>query len=406
MSDPRIVIVGAGAAGLSVAETLRRQGFTGPVTLIGAEDSAPYDRPPLSKQYLAGTWDAGQLQLRSTDAIGALNLDLRLGTSALAVDSNARRVSLSDGDTVHYDALAITTGVDARRLRGTENIAGVHTLRTLADVDSLRENIGPGRHLVVVGAGFLGSEAAAAIRTLGAEVTLVSDLVAPLADVIGPEIGAMLMDQHRAHGVHVETGAMVTEVIEVDGRATGVRLHDGRVLAADAVLVAIGSVPAVAWLAGSGIPVATSYPGGVLCDQNCQAVPHVWAAGDIACWPHPDFEERIRLEHRTNAAEQGIAVARNIMADLAGLPQKAFAPVPYIWSDQYDLKIQIYGLPRLRDEVVFVEGSTSEGRLLALYGKEEKVCAALGINAIPQIRQARKLVADHAPIPRKEVLTP
>jgi NADPH-dependent 2,4-dienoyl-CoA reductase/sulfur reductase-like enzyme len=406
MSHPRVVIVGAGAAGLSVAETLRRQGFIGTVTLIGAEDAAPYDRPPLSKQYLAGTWVASKLELRTADAIDLLNLDLRLGVSAFAVDSDARTVALSDGDTARYDALAITTGVSARRLPGTEDIAGVHTLRTVADVNALRENVGSGRHLIVVGAGFLGSEAAAVIRQLGAEVTLVSDLPAPLADVSGPEIGAMLMDQHRAHGVRVETGAMVTEILEVDRRATGVRLRDGRVLAADAVLVAIGSVPATAWLTGSGIPVVTSTPGGVLCDQNCQAAPHVWAAGDIASWPHPDYGDRIRIEHRTNAAEQGMAVARNILADFAGEPQRPFAPIPYIWSDQYDLKIQIYGMPRLRDEVVIVEGSPSGGQLLALYGKESKVCAALGINMIPQTRQARQLVAARAPMPRIEVPTP
>jgi NADPH-dependent 2,4-dienoyl-CoA reductase/sulfur reductase-like enzyme len=259
---------------------------------------------------------------------------------------------------------------------------------------------------VVVGAGFLGSEAAAVARELGAEVTLVSGLPAPLADVIGPEIGTMLIDQHHAHGVRVETGAMVTEILEVDGRATGVRLRDGRTIAAGAVLVAIGSIPATGWLTGSGVPVATSAPGGVLCDQNCQAAPHVWAAGDIACWPHPDFGDRIRIEHRTNAAEQGMAVARNILADFAAEPQTPFAPIPYIWSDQYDLRIQIYGLPRLRDEVVIVEGSPTGGKLLALYGKEAKVCAALGINMIPQIRRARQLVAARAPMPRIEVPTP
>jgi 3-phenylpropionate/trans-cinnamate dioxygenase ferredoxin reductase subunit len=403
MNEPRVVIVGAGAAGLAVAETLRRHGFTGAVTLIGEECTAPYDRPPLSKQYLAGIWDATQLELRTSEVINSLSLDLRLGVSATAVDSDTRTVALSSGDSVRYDALAITTGVKARRLPGAAGIAGVHTLRTLADVDMLRQNLGPARHLVVVGAGFLGSEAASVARELGAEVTLVSDLQAPLADVIGPEIGAMLIDHHRAHGVRVETGAMVTELLEVDGRVTGVRLRDRRTLGADAVLVAIGSVPATDWLADSGIPLMAAAPGGVLCDQNCQAAPSVWAAGDIACWPHPDFGDRIRIEHRTNAAEQGMAVARNILADLTGQPQTPFAPVPYIWSDQYDLKMQIYGLPRMRDEVVIVDGSPAEGKLLALYGESGRVCAALAINMIPQIRKARRLVAERAPMPRVEV---
>jgi 3-phenylpropionate/trans-cinnamate dioxygenase ferredoxin reductase subunit len=216
----------------------------------------------------------------------------------------------------------------------------------------------------------------------------------------------MLMDHHRAHGVRVETGARVTEVATSGGRATGVRLQDGRTLDADAVLVAIGSVPATAWLADSGIPLVASAPGGVMCDENCQAAPHVWAAGDIACWPHPHFGERIRIEHRTNAAEQGMAVARNILADFAGGQQTAFAPVPYIWSDQYDLKIQIYGLPRLRDEVVIVDGSPADRKLLALYGNDRRVCAAVGVNMIPQIRRARAQVADRAPMPRIEVTAP
>jgi 3-phenylpropionate/trans-cinnamate dioxygenase ferredoxin reductase subunit len=304
-----------------------------------------------------------------------------------------------------YDALVIATGVQARRLPGTEHIAGVHTLRTVADVDALRDDIGPGRRLIIVGAGFLGSEAAAVTRLSGTEVTLVSDLQAPLADVIGPDVGTMLINEHRAHGVRVEVGARVTEVLASGGRATGVRLHDGRTLETDAVLVAIGSVPTTAWLSGSGIPVMDSAPGGVRCDENCQAAHRVWAAGDVACWPHPSLGDRLRIEHRTNAAEQGMAVARNILAEFAGETQTPFAPVPYIWSDQYDLKIQIYGLPRLSDEEAIVDGSPANGKLVALYGQRGRVCAALGVNAVRQIREARGLVADRAPMPRIEVAT-
>lgn len=405
MSENHVVIVGAGAAGLSVAETLRRQGFAGRITLVGEEDAPPYDRPPLSKQYLAGEWDAERLWLRPPTAIESLQLDRRFGVAAVAADAQARTVTLSDGESLQYDALAITAGVHARTLPGTDHIAGLHTLRTMADVDGLRNEIRAGRELLIVGAGFLGSEAAAVARQAGAEVTLVSDLQAPLADVVGAEVGEMLMDYHRAHGVRVETGARVEQVLQSDGRTTGVRLGDGRTLAADAVLLAIGSVPATAWLEGSGIPVNTAAPGGVLCDENCQATAGVWAAGDIASWSHPVFGERIRIEHRTNAGEQGMAVARNILAEFAGEKQKPFAPVPYIWSDQYDLKIQIYGLPRLRDEVVISAGAAENRQLLALYGNNKKVCGALSVNMIREIREARKLVANHAPMPKVEVTT-
>lgn len=403
MSENHVVIVGAGAAGLSVAETLRRHSFSGNITLIGEEATPPYDRPPLSKQYLAGEWGSERLSLREPTVIEALNLDLRLGVSAVAADVKARTVTLSDGESVRYDALAITAGVHARTLPGTDDVGGVHTLRTMTDVERLRDEIGPGRELLIVGAGFLGSEAAAVARQAGAEVTLVSDLQAPLADVVGAEVGGMLMDYHRAHGVGVETGARVEQVLHDHGQATGVRLGDGRTLRADAVLVAIGSVPATAWLDGSGIPVNASAPGGVRCEENCQATAGVWAAGDIASWPHPTFGERIRIEHRTNASEQGMAVARNILAVFAGEQQKPFAPVPYIWSDQYDLKIQIYGLPRLHDEVVISAGAIENRQLLALYGQNTKVCGALSVN---MIREARKLVADHAPMPKVEVTTP
>jgi 3-phenylpropionate/trans-cinnamate dioxygenase ferredoxin reductase subunit len=384
-----VVIAGASAAGLSVAETLRRDGFDGRITLLGEEDLLPYDRPPLSKEILAGTWSEDKLPLRDSDKIAALDLDLRLGVRADAVDTASRSVALSDGSQAQYHHLVIATGVRPRRLPGTDGLAGVHVLRTLDDARGLRSELAGHPRLVIVGAGFLGAEVASVARTAGASVTLVSDVDAPLSDVLGNELGQLLIGVHVEHGVRVRTGVKVAGIMAEDGRATGVQLADGTTLAADAVLVAIGSIPNTEWLAGSGIPTGN----GVICDEYCRAAPGVWAAGDVASWQHIGIGERIRVEHRTNAAEQGIAVARNILAESSPAP---FLPVPYIWSDQYDLKIQIYGLPRGADSFTVTDGSLQDRKLVALYGKGGRVRAAVGINMIRPLRTARSLVVEQS----------
>jgi 3-phenylpropionate/trans-cinnamate dioxygenase ferredoxin reductase subunit len=388
-----VVVVGASAARVAVVETLRREGFDGPISLIGAELELPYDRPPLSKRMLSGQWTAERTVLRPRATVEGWNTDLRLATRAVRVDAAARRVILDDGDELAYGDLVIATGVRPRLLPGLPQVPGVHVLRTLADAVALRDALTDGPRLVVVGAGFLGAEAAAVACELGADVTLVSDLEAPLADVLGPELAGMLLDEHGRRGVRVETGVQADEVLVADGRASGVRLVDGRILPADEILVAIGAVPETGWLDGSGVPVGN----GVFCDATCSAAPGVWAAGDVASWEHPGLGERIRLEHRTNAGEQGMAVARNLLAARAGRPATPFAPVPYVWSDQYDLTIQIYGRPRPGDALRIVEGSTAERSLVALHGRDGRVRAATGINRPRQTRAARALVARAAP---------
>jgi 3-phenylpropionate/trans-cinnamate dioxygenase ferredoxin reductase subunit len=384
-----VVVVGASAAGVSVAETLRRDGFDGHLTLVGDENSLPYDRPPLSKEFLAGTWTEDKLALRDSGKISALKLDLRLGVRAEAVDASNRSVALDDGSQVGYDDLVIATGVRPRRLPGTDGIRGVHVLRTLDDARRLRSNLVGNPRLVIVGAGFLGAEVASIARAAGATVTLVSDVEAPLSDVLGTELGRLLVAVHAEHGVRIHTGVRVIGIETEDGRATGVQLADGTTLNADVVLVAIGSIPNTEWLAGSGIPVGN----GVLCDEFCRAAPGVWAAGDVSSWHHVGIGERVRVEHRTNAAEQGMAVARNI---LAGANPAPFVPVPYIWSDQYDLKLQIYGLPRGADSFTVTDGSLAERKLVGIYGKSGRARAALGINMIRPLRNARSLVAERA----------
>ncbi|MFI5756754.1 NAD(P)/FAD-dependent oxidoreductase [Streptomyces sp. NPDC051569] len=389
MSDIRqVTIVGASAAGLSTAEGLRRAGFAGRITLIGEEPHLPYDRPPLSKQLLSGAWEADRLRLRADDALASLRLDLRLGIRARALDTAAHEVVLADGERVGYDALVVATGAAARRLPGTEGIAGVHVLRTLEDALGLREELRGGPRLVIVGAGFVGCEAAAIARGLGAEVTMVSDLPTPLADVLGPGLGEMLAETHHEEGVRLERGVLVEGIRSERGRVTGVRLADGRTLPADVVLVGIGARPGTAWLEGSGVPLGN----GVECDATLYAGWDVWAAGDVACWLHPRTGTPTRIEHRTNAAEQGLAVAHNILAGPgAALP---FDPVPYVWSDQYDLKVQIFGRTRGADRIRVVEGGITERKLIALYGLSGRVCGAVAVNMARAARTYRTHVAE------------
>jgi len=365
----RIVVVGASAAGLAAAETLRREGYDGTLTLIGDELLLPYDRPPLSKQFLTGQWESGRLALRDTADLHALGLDLRLGTTATGLDTTARAVRLANGATVPYDGLVIATGVRPRRLP-SEN---THVLRTLHDALALRERLGHGRRLLVVGAGFLGAEVAATASALGTSVTLFEPAAVPLAQVVGTEVGQVFARAHREHGVNLRTGVTVSRVTEV-----GVSLSDGEFVEGDEVLVAVGSRPNTEWLADSGLTVDD----GLVCDAYCQAAPDIYAAGDVARWHNPLFATTMRIEHRTNATEQAMAAARNLLA--APEARKPFAPVPYFWSDQYDMKIQAYGYLRGHDEVAVVEGDLRERRFVVAYRTGDRLTGVLGVGVTPK----------------------
>ncbi|MFE7278307.1 NAD(P)/FAD-dependent oxidoreductase [Streptomyces sp. NPDC057623] len=375
----RIVVVGASAAGLAAAETLRREGYDGTLTLVGDEPHAPYDRPPLSKQILSGEWGTQRLPLRPFADLDALDLDLRLGLAATGLDVTDRTVRLADGSAVPYEGLIVATGVRPRRLPGE----GAHVLRTLDDALALRDRLKPGSRLVVVGAGFLGAEAAAVAWRLGCEVTLLEPAPVPLAHAVGAEVGRVLSQAHLDHGVKLRTGVTVTEVTE-----DGVRLADSEVVYGDEILVAAGSLPNTEWLAGSGLTVGD----GVVCDQYCEAAQGVYAAGDVARWHNPLFGTAMRVEHRTNAAEQGMAAARNLLA--APEARKPFAPVPYFWSDQYDMKIQAYGYLRGHDEVALVDGDLAAGRFIAVYRNGEKLVGVLSVGMPPKaIRAWRQAIA-------------
>lgn len=371
-------MVGASAAGLAAVETLRREGFEGEVTLLGDEPHAPYDRPPLSKQILSRTWREDRLPLRSDEDLAALNVDLRLGTEAVGLDTSARAVKIASGEALPYDGLIVATGVRPRALPTARG----HVLRTLDDALNLRSRLEPGRHLLVVGAGFLGAEVAAAAREIGCRVTLVEPAPVPLAHAVGEAVGRMLATLHLEHGVDLRTGTGVAEVTD-----DGVRLVDGEVIEADEVLVCVGSVPNTDWLAGSGLRVDD----GLVCDEYCSAAPGVYAAGDVARWHNPLFGTSMRVEHRTHAAEQGMAAARNLLRGAQGRP---FAPVPYFWSDQYDVKLQAYGYPRGHDEVALVEGDLDERRFVVAYRTGERLSGVIAAGIPPRtLRSWRQAIA-------------
>jgi 3-phenylpropionate/trans-cinnamate dioxygenase ferredoxin reductase subunit len=379
-----IVVVGASAAGLTAAEALRREGYAGELTIVGEEARSPYDRPPLSKQILRGAWDEDRIVLRSEELLADLNATWILGTEALALDPLARKVTLSDGRVLGYDGLVIATGATPRRLPFGHDLAGVHLLRTLDDTLALRDGLRAARSVAIVGAGFLGAEVAAVARELGLAVTMIDPLPAPMIRQFGAEMGSLLAQLHQGHGVDLRCGTGVTALTGDEGRVTGVDLGDGSHVVCDLILVAVGATPATGWLASSGLVIGD----GVECDQYCIAAPGVVAAGDVASWDHPGVGRR-RLEHRMNATEQATAAAKNLLGQ--GIP---FDPVSYFWTDQYDVKIQVYG--RSGDDLDFriVAGDPAEGRFAALYGDGERVTGALAWNLPRQARVLRQHVAD------------
>ncbi|MGH9019098.1 MAG: NAD(P)/FAD-dependent oxidoreductase [Acidimicrobiales bacterium] len=385
-----IAVVGASLAGLRAAETLRADGFGGRIVLVGAERHEPYDRPPLSKQFLAGTWDRDRIRLRDHEKFAALGLDLRLGHSAGALDAAGHRLELDSGDTVVFDGAVLSTGALPRVMVGTADVLGVHSLRTLEDALALRDAVTEGTALVVVGAGFIGSEVAATCHGLGARVTVVEALPVPLARVLGDAMGAACAALHADHGVDVRTGVGVarleTTASAAGRRVTGVALIDGTVIPADLVVVGIGVTPATDWLAGSGLDIDN----GVRADATLHAADAVVVAGDVARWFDPRLGQDIRIEHWTNAAEQGVAAARNLLAGRRRA--EPYAPVPYFWSDQYDTKIQLIGHPRPGDEVVVVDVSVEERRFVALYGRAGRLTAAVGFSRPRQLMGFRPLV--------------
>ncbi len=390
MARQSIHIVGASLAGIRAVEALRRRGYDGRVVLLGDEPYRPYDRPPLSKQVLAGDWDVDRIALTKPEKWDELDLDFRPGVQATGFDLASRVLSTSDGDDT-VDGLLIATGARCRTLPGTEAMAGVHVLRSLDDTLALRAELddGPSR-VVVVGAGFIGAEVAATCRGRGLEVSMIEALPTPLGRVLGEEMGQVCADVHLEHGVDLRTGVGVDRLEADEGRVARVVLTDGAVIDADVVVVGIGVIPNTEWLEGSGLTIDN----GVVCDATMLAAPGVTAAGDVARWPNGRFDEVMRVEHWDNAIEQGVHAAERLLVDDdAATP---FEPVPWFWSDQYDRKIQLAGRVRADDETHLATGSLEERRFAMLYGRGGKLVGVLGFNRPRHVMQYKTLIQDGA----------
>ena len=366
-----VTVVGASLAGLSAVRALRAQGFDGRVVVVGEEPHLPYDRPPLSKGLLTGRASPDDLALLG-EQDDALDVEWRLGTAAARLDAATRTVTLVDGSQVGGDAVVLATGSRARRLPGTDGLLGVHVLRTLDDAVALRAALSGGGPLVVVGAGFIGAEVASSARSLGIDVTVVEAQATPLCAQLGDEMGAVVARLHADHGVRLRTGVGVHRLVGT-GRVEAVELADGTRLPADTVLVGIGAQPAVEWLADSGLDVA----GGVRTDATCAtAAPGVVAVGDCAQAYDVHLRRHVRVEHWTHALDSPATAAATLLGTAT-----PYAAVPYFWSEQYGLQLQLAGTPAAGDVLTVVHGSVDEHAFVATYERAGDLVAVLGLGA-------------------------
>jgi NADPH-dependent 2,4-dienoyl-CoA reductase/sulfur reductase-like enzyme len=369
--SPTVAVVGASLAGLSAARALRDQSFDGRIVVLGDEVHLPYDRPPLSKEFLAGTASLDDIALGTPDDED-LGLEWRLGTTAVGLDPLSRSVLLRDGREIRADGVVLATGARARRLPGSDRLDGVHVLRSLDDAISLREDLAAAERLVVIGAGFIGAEVASTARKLGLEVTVVETQPVPLAGPLGTEMGAVCAELHADHGTRLVTGTGVAGLVGT-GRVEAVELTDGTRLPADVVVVGIGAAPNIEWLADSGVALGN----GVLTDaRGATNIPGVVAVGDCAAAWSVSAERHVRIEHWTNALEQPATA----VATLLGCGEPAPTPVPYFWSDQYGTRIQFAGSRREGDITRVVEGSCADRSFLVVYERDGEPVAALGMN--------------------------
>ena len=396
MPAQTFVIVGASLAGAKAAETLRDEGFDGRVVLLGSESERPYERPPLSKDYLRGEAD-DKPYVHPADFYAEHEIELRTDTEVERIDPGAAEVSLAGGETLAFDKLLLATGAEPRRLAlpGAE-LDGVLHLRSLADSEAISERIAAGATLVTIGGGWIGAEVAASARQKGCEVTILDMAQLPLERVLGPELGAIYRDVHSDHGVSF-VGGVTIEAIEGTDRVTGVRLAGDRRIDADAVLVGVGVEPRVELAKAAGLEVDN----GVLVDEHLQtSAPGVFAAGDVANALHPLYGDRIRVEHWANALEQGPAAARNMLGRDA-----PYDRVPYFFSDQYDVGMEYAGHATDWDEVVF-RGDTAGREFIAFWLKGDAVVAGMNVNIWDVNEHLQALARARRPVDRGRLADP
>ncbi|MFC4563956.1 NAD(P)/FAD-dependent oxidoreductase [Nocardiopsis mangrovi] len=380
-----VTVVGASLAGLGAARALREQGFDGTLTVVGEEAHAPYDRPPLSKDFLLGKAGPADLALHD-DADSGLDIRWRLGTRATGLDPRRRAVLLDDGSELAGDGVVIATGATPRRLPGTGGPAGVHVLRTLDHAEALRADLTAGTpRVAVVGGSFIGAEIASACSALGLETTVIEAAPLPLAPVLGEQMAAHCAALHADAGVRLLCGTGVARLLGA-GRVTGVELADGRRVPADVVVVGIGARPVTGWLAGSGVEVDD----GVVCDPGCRtSLPGVVAAGDVARL-RSGGGGSARAEHWSSANDQPAVAVRNL---LAGATVQEYRRTPYFWSDQYGVRIQFAGEARPGDTVRVVDGSPAARSFAAVYERGGTATAALALNRPRPFTRLRRTIA-------------
>lgn len=384
MSKKRtFIIVGAGLAGAKAAEELRERGFDGRVLLIGSEPERPYERPPLTKDYLRGEAEREATFVHGEDFYAQREISLLTDTTVTAIDPAAAAVTLGDGRRLGYDRLLLATGTEPRQIPvpGAE-LGGIHYLRTLADCERLRERLGRPGHVAVVGAGWIGSEFAASARQIGHEVTLIDPTPLPNARIFGDEIGAFYRDVHAGHGIELALGEGV-ESFEGDGVVAAVRTSEGRLIECDLAVVGIGVAPRQGLAAAAGLDVDN----GVLVDEALRSsAPDVFAAGDVASARHPFYGERLRVEHWSNALEQGPAAGRAMLGESV-----SYDHIPYFFSDQYEVGMEYSGYAPSWDEVVF-RGERADGEFIAFWLREGVVVAGMNVNVWDVQEQIRTLI--------------
>ena len=396
-AEQTFVIVGGGMAGAKAAETLREEGFDGRIVLIGAESLRPYERPPLSKDYLRGETEQEKVHVHSEAYYGEHDIDLRLGREVSRLDTGSREVALDDGETLRYDRLLLATGAEPRRLPiPGADLDGVLYLRTVPDSDRIRERLDRGGSLVVVGAGWIGAEVAASARQRGMEVTIVEPMSVPLERVLGPEMGAFYRDVHADQGVRLLLGTGV-EGFEGGTAVERVRTNDGQTLDCDAVVVGVGVKPRTALAEAAGLTMGD----GVLADELLQtSAEGVFAAGDVVSAQHPFYGQRIRVEHWANALEQGPAAARNMLG--AGAP---YDKLPYFFSDQYDVGMEYAGYATSWDRVV-VRGDLAGREFIAFWLAGDRVLAGMNVNVWDVTDTIQRLIRERVAIDDRRLADP